>query len=131
MSVTSSTPSGAATAELPRRAAGWTALHALLWAAVGAAAVVAIERARPAPSSLADLADDAAARMAALRLDDSQRQALADVRSEWREQVVAEETAWQERIAAAAAAADRRIESLLTPEQARAWRDLAVGVDPK
>ncbi len=118
-------------ASAPRRAFGWMVANALLWCAVGATAVVAAQRARGEPPTLADLADDAVERMATLDLSSEQRAALAHLRDEWRQSVLAEEAAWQSRVAAAAAAADRQVESLLTADQARRWRGLALGVASK
>jgi len=100
----------------------WTLVHALLWAAVGAGAVLAVERLRSPPPSLADLADEAVARMGTLGLTAAQAQELAAIRARWRDAIVAEEAGWQLRVTAAAAAADREIEALLTAEQARNWR---------
>ncbi len=100
----------------------WTLLHALLWAAVGAGTVLAVERLRSPPPSLADLADQAAARMDGMGLSAAQQETLATIRARWRDAIVTEEAGWQQRVTAAAAAADREIEALLTPAQARRWR---------
>ncbi|MSR46713.1 MAG: hypothetical protein EXS13_06570 [Planctomycetes bacterium] len=113
------------------RASGWTVGHALLWAAVGAGGVFAAERWRGRVPTLADLADKASARMEELDLTPEQRAELGMIRSRWRDAVVAEEQGWQARVAAAAATADQQIERLLTPDQARCWRDRAVGIATK
>ena len=103
------------------------AANAVLWATVGAGVVLAVERVRDRAPTLADLADEAAARMDDLDLTEAQRTALASIRSRWREAILAEESGWQERVTAAAATADREVAALLTAEQARRWRERALG----
>ncbi len=112
-----------------QRVGGWTVLHALIWAAVGAAAVVAAERWSTRAPSLTDLADEAAARMGALELTAAQQQQLSAIAASWRTELAAKERAWQADVDAAAAAADRAVEALLTPEQARRWRARGIGVE--
>ena len=112
---------------MAQRVGGWMVLHALLWMGVGAGGLAAVTRWRGEGPSLADLADEAAARMDGLDLTSEQSTALAAIREQWRADVLREESSWQERVATAAATADRQIEALLSPEQARRWRQLAVG----
>ena len=114
-----------------RREIGFAVVHALLWMAVGAGALFAADRLRGREPSLADLADEAAQRMETLGLTAEQEQALAAIRAQWRDEVVREEEEWQTRIAQHAADADRRIEALLTAEQARRWRDAGGGGGPR
>ena len=113
------------------RAVSWAVANALLWSGAGAATVLAVERWRAEPPTLADLADDALARMDGLGLSPEQRASLVRIRDEWRQGVLTDEAAWQARFADAAADADRRIEALLTADQARRWRELAVGAGSK
>ncbi len=114
-----------------QRMAGWMVLHALLWAAVGAGAVVAAERFGRKTPSLSDLADQASRRMTTLDLSEAQKAALAAIAERWRSDLVAKEGAWQDSVNATAAAADREIEALLTPEQARHWRAQGIGAESK
>lgn len=110
-----------------QRVASWMVLHALLWAAVGAGAVVAAERWRGRGPSLADLAEEATSRMGELDLSAAQQEQLAAIAQRWRSELTAKEVAWQASVDAAAAAADREVEALLTPEQARRWRARGIG----
>lgn len=104
-----------------------TALHALAWAAVGAAAVLTAQRLAPRAPSLPDLAAEAAQRMGELGLDERQREELATIAQEWRVALLDHEQRWQRQVAELAAGADRRIEALLTPEQRERWRERASG----
>ena len=106
---------------------GWLALNALLWTALGVAATLLVERTRSRKPSLGDLADEASARMKVLELTPAQQESLERIRAEWREQIVAEERGWLDRMDQAAATADAKVAAMLTPEQARQYRELALG----
>ena len=111
---------------MERRAFPWLALNAVLWMVVGAAGTLLFERMRDRKPSLGDLADEAIRRMGALDLTSEQRQSLQRIREEWRGQVLAEERGWLDRLDQAAADADAKVAALLTPEQARRYRELAL-----
>jgi hypothetical protein len=112
---------------MERRSFGWLALNAVLWGGVGCAATLLVERVREQRPSLADLGDEALARMQRLDLDAAQQDSLARIRDEWSAQIVAEERAWLDRLDQAAASADAKVAALLSPEQARRYRELALG----
>lgn len=108
------------------RALRWLVGNAVLWLVVGSAATLLVERMRDRRPTLGDLADEAAVRMQTLDLTSAQQESLATLRKEWREQIVAEERGWLDRLDQAAAAADAKVAQLLTPEQARRYRELAL-----
>ena len=115
---------------MERRAVPWLALNALLWLVVGIAGTPLVERMRDRKPSLGDLAGEAIQRMGALDLTSEQRQSLQRIRDEWRGQILAEERGWLDRLDQAAADADAKVAALLTPEQARRYRELALAPRP-
>ncbi len=111
---------------MDRRSAVWLAANGLLWLLVGSASTLLVQRVRDRRPSLGDLADEASARMSRLDLSGEQKNGLARIREEWRARVVTEERDWLDRLDQAAAAADQSVVELLTPEQARRYRELAL-----
>jgi len=104
----------------------WLLANAILWMAAGCAITLLAQRIGGRAPSLGDLADQAIARMQGLDLSEAQAAELARIRDEWRAQILAEERGFLDRADQAAAAADARVAQLLTPEQARRYRDLAL-----
>jgi malic enzyme len=109
----------------------WLLLNALLWTAFGAAGTWIVARLRGQRPTIGDLADEALVRMDSLGLTLDQRKQLATIREQWKTQMVAEERAWLAKLDAAAADADAKVAALLTPDQSRRYRELALGAGSK
>jgi hypothetical protein len=108
------------------RSFGWCAANSALWIAVGATAALVIERTSRQRPSLGDLADEAVVRMQALDLTAPQKLELERIREAWRGRILAEEQGWLDRLDEAAADADAKVAALLTPDQVRRYRELAL-----